>query len=529
MNEDVVSLGDFLESVSNRDIDEVREELTSAGSSVPARVRNVLKDIPTVKVSKMDHLSMAKLAVMLWAWADGGLKGVDDLLGNRQALTPVFYGRRWYFYRSSGENAGTWVMAPASDAKKAVHWLPAMARWNRGMEGDTEPVRINRNLQESVAGLMEVSAAQDDFFDEPARGLCFSNGFLTDRLELIQHHPSQRSRTKLDYEWNPSASCKPFMTFLDQVWHGEDDLEDRKLALGQWLGAAILGQSTTTQRAIMMLGEGSNGKSIMMDTLMTLFHKSDVVSVAPQQMKSDCEMAHLKGARLNLVADIPTRDLIDSGTFKQAVVGDQCHGRHLYQGPIDFVPIAGHCFSANALPKTIDLSNGFFRRWLFLKFNRTFTPKTEGFLPPDVLTDRLVACRSGIAAWAVRCWTESKMKGLFIPASSEAVKAEWLAGSDQLSQFVLDRLRPAHHDVTPTPSSKVYSEYTDWAKACGHKIMSANTFGQRIKKVQNLNGYVIESKRGTSGRGYNVLIRASNEPTWADDLADGRSNEEIIG
>lgn len=521
------SIGAQLEEFSARDlkyredgIDRLREELSMAGSILPAAVRKSVEDLDPVPVAKGDHLTLARLALMLWSWSQAG---GDRAIG---CVPPVFSLGTWWVYHYSGKFKGTWRETPKSTAHKCVTWLPAAAVWknvNRDGSSSDSPLRVNKAVRDGVCALMETEAGRDDFFDRPVEGMCFTNGFLDHKLELHEHHESQLSRFKVDYEWDPTADSTNWVKFLDSVWEGEADLEERKRALGQWLGGTLLGRATLGQRAIIMLGKGSNGKSVLADAVTGLFSREDVACVSPQDLGADYSKASLMGVKINVVADVSARELIHSGDIKMVINGDQIKGRHPYGREMFFNPIAGHLFSCNELPRTIDLSDGFFRRWIFLSFSRKFGKGLPGSRPPEELNKELRDCRSGIAAWAIKHYVEGGMRGLFVPKSSERIRSEWRSGSDQIVQFVMECCLPLDsldNGKVWVSSKSLYDKYKEWAREANHKTCSAPTFSKRMVEAELPNGYKVMRGRSSTTRGFNLNVRMPHEPLWEEQSDD---------
>lgn len=74
----------------------------------------------------------------------------------------------------------------------------------------------------------------------------------------------------------------------------------------------------------------------------------------------------------NLCADLPTSHISSSTVFKAVVSGDGLTAQRKHQPAFQFRPFAQLLFSANSFPKSHDSSDGFYRRWLVVPFNRSF-------------------------------------------------------------------------------------------------------------------------------------------------------------
>ena len=140
----------------------------------------------------------------------------------------------------------------------------------------------------------------------------------------------------------------------------------------QFVGACLLGIAWRYQKCIVLIGEGANGKSTLIDILRALFEASKVAAIPPNKLTDQYYVAELVGKVINLCAETPKSELRDSDKFKSVVTGDWTSGRAPYKPVAHFQPIAGHMFGCNTLPGTDDQSKGFWRRFVVVTFNRVF-------------------------------------------------------------------------------------------------------------------------------------------------------------
>ena len=100
---------------------------------------------------------------------------------------------------------------------------------------------------------------------------------------LRSHSPLWFSPVCLPYAFDPDASCPHWHAFLARNLEGERS--NKTLLLQQFAGYLLL-PDTSLQRFLMMVGEGSNGKSVICAVLRALLGE-DNVSPVPLELFGD--------------------------------------------------------------------------------------------------------------------------------------------------------------------------------------------------------------------------------------------------
>ena len=75
--------------------------------------------------------------------------------------------------------------------------------------------------------------------------------------------------------------------------------------------------------------------------------------------------------------DLKASKLSSTGNFKTLVSGDSVTAQHKYGQPFIFRNLAKLVFSANRIPGSDDTSYAYYKRWLILTFEKTFTEGTK--------------------------------------------------------------------------------------------------------------------------------------------------------
>lgn len=345
-----------------------------------------------------------------------------------------------------------------------------------------------------VAGAIKLAhhrVTEPDFFASAPAGITFKNGFVRvdrDGVTLTRHSPEHRARMTFPYEYDPCTPYPRFYQFLRELWRDDRDCEEKCVFLQDFVGACLVGQATRFQKAVMMTGQGDNGKSTLMDIVSEIFPTAARCSIPPEQWGQEYRRAMLAGKLLNYVSETSDREFPEPATFKAVVTGDSMDARHIRDSPFTFRPIAGHWFSANTLPGSSDSSNGFWRRWIVLAFNRKFEEheKDRG-LASYIVENEL----PGIIGWALEGAARVLARGAYVePPSSRTALAGWRNETDSVRAYVEEccartPLSVRWSEVTDRlhfeGAGELFADYKRWAVSSGHAPVSPKGFAQRMK------------------------------------------------
>jgi putative DNA primase/helicase len=96
------------------------------------------------------------------------------------------------------------------------------------------------------------------------------------------------------------------------------------------------------------VGIGRNGKSKLLELITALLGKDNVSN---QTIQSLCynrfSLAELHRKLANISADLPSKELANTGIFKMIVGGDRLEGEHKHKDPFYFDNYAKLMFSCN--------------------------------------------------------------------------------------------------------------------------------------------------------------------------------------
>lgn len=301
---------------------------------------------------------------------------------------------------------------------------------------------------------------------------------------------------KLPVIYNSAAKCSKILQFLSEVLYPED------IPVIQEVIGYCLYKDYSIQKAVMFMGEGSNGKSVLLSVIETLLGVKNVSAVSLQDLLRDrFAVACLFGKLANIYADISDKGLMQTGIFKILTGGDLIRGQHKFRNAFFFVNYAKLLFSCNKLPEAYDDTDAFFRRWIFINFPNTFTgDNMNPHLTQELTTSKEL---SGLFTWAIEGLKRVLQKGKFSnDVSTAQLKEHYIRMSDALEAFIMDCISEDSEGVIG--KSEFYNVYCEYCRA--HKIPAKGkeTIGKNITKTVRVETYRPrkgEGKRPTSWKG----------------------------
>jgi putative DNA primase/helicase len=179
---------------------------------------------------------------------------------------------------------------------------------------------------------------------------------------------------QLPFEYNPQAKAPIFEAYLNRVL---PDIE-RQRVLAEYLGYVFIkhGGRLKLEAALILYGTGANGKSVFYEIVNALLGTDNVSSYSLQELTDDSGYyrAMIANKLVNYASEINGK--LQTDIFKKMVSGEATPARLPYGKPMMLTNYAKFIFNVNELPKDVEHTNAYFRRWLIIPFDVTI-PKEE--------------------------------------------------------------------------------------------------------------------------------------------------------
>jgi len=220
------------------------------------------------------------------------------------------------------------------------------------------------------------------------------NGMLNiENRKLYPHKQDFYSTIQLPIEYNEKAVCPRFQEFLLQIFEGDEECID---LVQEFMGCSLV-PDTRFEKAMLILGQGANGKSTLIRVWEHIIGKDNYSSVALGNLQNEFHRVKLHKRLLNIAAEVRDTTLEQADYFKRIVTGDTIDAAHKFKDVFEFRPFARLVFAMNKVPRVKDTSHAFYRRLLIVPFNRVFEPHEQD----KELQKKLVAETDGVFLWAL--------------------------------------------------------------------------------------------------------------------------------
>jgi putative DNA primase/helicase len=327
------------------------------------------------------------------------------------------------------------------------------------------------------------------------------NGTLDLKTGTLREHRRQDYITKLcPTEYHPDAKCPTWEKFLAAIFPATGDAAevpgDGELIdfIQRKLGQCLTGD-VSEQDLTIFWGSGSNGKSVLVNTLLNVLG-NDYAMKANQELltvhrgeRHSTERMDLFGKRLVVASETAEGARLNDALVKDLTGGEPIRGRRMREDQWEFDPTHKLILLTNHKPRVAGNDKAMRRRIVLVPFEVYFWNPDDPAdvakgLPPRLrqdkqLTNKLRAERAGILAWMVRGCLEWQKQGLRIPKRVSAATQEYLDAEDLLRQF-LEECCLTGSDNYRCRAGRLHKAFVTW---CGDRLetpMKMRGFGDAM-------------------------------------------------
>lgn len=290
---------------------------------------------------------------------------------------------------------------------------------------------------------------------------------------------------QLPFAYDAGATAPRFKSYLDQVL---PDIE-RQQVLAEYLGYVFITPATLKlEKTLLLYGSGANGKSVFFEIVTALLGKQNVSGYNLQSLTNEngYQRAKLANILVNYASEINGN--MDTAIFKQLVSGEPVEARLPYGDPFMLTHYARLIFNCNELPRDVEHTNAYFRRFLIVPFDVTIPEdQQDRTLAQTIIRHEL----SGVFNWVLEGLNRLLVQKKF--TDSEAVRRQveqYRKQSDSVLMFLEDEgYKPSLHEIKPLKD--LFSEYRVYCNDSGYRPCSIKTLSERLRNQH----FILERKR----------------------------------
>jgi len=291
---------------------------------------------------------------------------------------------------------------------------------------------------------------------------------------LLPLTPAWFSPVSLEFSFDADADCPRWLEFLQEMLQGNVELI---CLLQMWFGYCLV-PDTSLHKALMLVGDGGNGKSVILAMQIALLGQGNVSAVPLEAFGTRFGLMPTIGKLANVIFEIGELDRVAEGAFKSFVAGDLQTIDRKNKEPLETRPTARLVVATNRLPRFVDRTDGVWRRLIVVPFNVQIPEERQD----ESLLKKLHAELPGILNWALigLCMLRQQRRFPKVEACATALQAYRLESNPTmqfLQEFVV-------HDSTKTlHCTKLFQCYRSWMRENGYRALGASEFGKELNRT----------------------------------------------
>lgn len=314
-------------------------------------------------------------------------------------------------------------------------------------------------------------------------------------MQQINYSPKWVINNKVEYNYNPNVYSEVMDKTLDKVACGDKQI---RLLLEEMIGYTLY-RANSMQKCFILTGEGSNGKSTILNIIKRLLGKQNYTSLDLRELEETFTPAELANKLANIGDDISSKYLDSSSVFKKVVTGESFMVQKKYAQPFELESYATQIFCANELPQVSDKSDGFSRRIIIIPFNAKFSkndPDYDPFIESKLLSDESMEYLLKIAIEGLRRVIVNKE---FTKSDvGEAEKKEYSMYNNNVLEWLETEPLIENHEV-----ANVYLQYSVWCSRNGTHAVKKMNLSKAIKREKGL----VSKPKSIDGKTVRVYVK----------------------
>jgi putative DNA primase/helicase len=277
---------------------------------------------------------------------------------------------------------------------------------------------------------------------------------------------------QLPFEFDRNATCPTWLKFLNEVLPDQS----RQDVLAEYIGY-VFARHLKLEKTLILYGTGANGKSVVFDVINALLGAQNVSNYSLESLGNDYHRAMIANKLLNYSSEISNR--LQTEKFKQLTSGEPVEARLPYGQPMILTNYARLAFNSNELPREVEHSEAFFRRFLIIPFDVTIPEEKRN---PNLAKEIIATELSGVFNWVLEGLKRLlRQNGFSQCGAAREMVNSFRRESDSVAMFLDEEgYKPSQ---AYTPLKTLYQNYKDYCTDNGYKQVGNNNFRKRLEAL----------------------------------------------
>lgn len=298
--------------------------------------------------------------------------------------------------------------------------------------------------------------------------------------EISEHDSRYMDFNRIPVKYDPTVTCDVVDHLIERVFCKDKQLID---LFHEMLGSCLIKHSKY-QKAFILIGSGSNGKSTLLEMVMNWIGKQNYSTIDITELAGNrFAPVGLENKMINIGDDCNNSMLKNTGMLKKIFAGQEIRVEKKGQDGYNITPYATHIYSSNELIKSSDKTDGYYRRFVFLPMMARFSPTDPDYDPlieEKVATDEAMSHLLNLAIKGARKLIHD---GKFLEPKAVQEMLDHYKVENTLSlQWIEDKGIDIDHCLD-TARIDLYNEFKSWCSQNGiEKPTGSGNFYKDIRK-----------------------------------------------
>lgn len=336
----------------------------------------------------------------------------------------------------------------------------------------------------------------DSVEESSEKYICLANGILDIKtLKLQAHTPEIITRNKIDLSYYEQTQNEEIDTIMNNLSVNDNEIVQ---LLYEMIGYCLY-RGMPFQKVFMLVGNGANGKSTLLNMITRVLGENNVSHVDLKEISTNrFGKSELYMKLANIADDCSSSYLEDISTMKrltgESYTSIEFKGQNSFSAKINTKMI----MSYNTIPQINDTTDGLTRRLVIIPLNAVFKKRNNNYDP--FISEKLrkkenleyVLYKSIQAIHEVL-----KRKEFTVPTQVKLETEEYIRENNPIATFLFEMY--TDEEVARMPSTELFKSFCSWALDNNYKSRyKPGTFGKELKKL----GYERTQARVDGGRKY---------------------------